>query len=55
MSVDIAPPYTDEQLAGDSVSKKDLVTFLQTSASIEVTISHSHINVMSQVNTQSTI
>ena len=36
MSVDIAPPYTEEELAGDSVSKKDLVTFLQTSASLDV-------------------
>ena len=40
MSVEIAPPYTEDQLAGDSVSKKDLVTFLQTSASIEVTVTY---------------
>jgi len=38
MSVEITPPYTEDQLAGDNVSKKDLVTFLQSSASIEVTI-----------------
>ena len=40
MSADIAPPYTEEELAGDSVSKKDLVTFLQTTASLDFQIEH---------------
>jgi len=33
---ELARPYTDEELLGDAVSKKDLVTFLQESSSSQV-------------------
>jgi hypothetical protein len=35
---EVVPPYKDEDLHGDGVSKKDLVTFLQENASSQVCI-----------------
>ncbi|KAJ1820422.1 FK506-binding protein 2B [Coemansia sp. RSA 2598] len=40
MSVEIAPKWTGEELSGESVSKKDLVSFLQESASNEFLLTH---------------
>jgi FK506-binding protein 3 len=37
---DVVPPYKDEELLSDSVSKKDLVTFLQENASSQFLVEH---------------
>jgi len=37
---EVAPPYTDEQLVSESVSKKDLVTFLQENSSQKFQLDH---------------
>jgi hypothetical protein len=35
---EVVPPYKDEDLQGEGVSKKDLVTFLQENASSQVCV-----------------
>lgn len=37
---DVVAPYTDDQLQAESVSKKDIATFLQTSASDQFLVNH---------------
>lgn len=38
MAAEIAAPFTDEQLHGEEVSKKDIATFIQANASEQVRI-----------------
>ena len=37
---EVARPYTDEELLGEAVSKKDLVAFLQENSSSQVFVHH---------------
>jgi len=43
MAVEVAKPFSDDDLLTDKISKKDLVTFLQENSSSQVSIEYSFV------------